>query len=150
MTKISVTQIIEELKEERLTAIEIQRVLKARGFEWSLDKIESITDILLVSGSDTSTIVDEIMESLVEVWERYKIHNLPMPQNLIAPTVHRAYFRYMKIIPVVDQEDLSLLIKLGLEALDCLVQADDIIEAGFWKPLYARWYHFKYPERVGY
>lgn len=41
--------------------------------------------------------IDEIMESLVGLYERYMIHNI------------------------------------GSE---------------FWKPLYARWYHYKYPERV--
>lgn len=149
MTKISVTQVIKELKEEKLTVIEIQRVLKARGFDWSLDDIESIPYVPLLSCKDVPLVdeIDEIMKSLVDVWERYKIHNLPMPQHTISSIFHQAYFRYQKVSPEVNRENLSILSKLGLGALDYLTKGDTI-GTEFWKPLYARWYHVKHPLRT--
>lgn len=154
-TKTSPTnaEFIRKLQDDKMSIIESQVILKSRGINVTTSEIEAVRGLPNPAPCDTvmndAQIIDECMEILVPLWEKHKRHDKRAPDHEFWPYIHPArdiYRRFRDQINPAELHDLSL---LGYEALEYFIEtnATDQRLRVFWKPLFAKWYHSKYPGR---
>lgn len=148
-TQITNAEAIKGLQDDKMSAVETQVILKSRGIHISIPDIEMVRSLPISTQYDPAKIIDECMEILVPLWENYKVHNVRAPDGKFWSCIHPARDRYRQFHEQIDSSTLSNLALLGYEALEYLIETNttDRRLKVFWKPLFAKWYHAKYPGR---
>lgn len=134
---------------------DIQRILKRQGVDWSLTVIERICypwkEQISVqqSGSDkwAEKIIDDILEDLKGLWEKYRLYGKKIPQAKF-DAMYPLKDRYRAVHTRICKSNLCDTASLGYDALEYFITT--CVERpmrNFWEPLYANWLYSKYPER---
>lgn len=159
------TNIVIELYTEGLDTNTIQTILKHRGVDWSLEDIEQICSKPhnLMPKREVSKLIDDIMESMRPLWEKYTIYDECAPKCALLINLTRD--KYLMFYRQINKDDLDAIDLLGYEALEFLrtINSRELISEHlgeevydssnksmkkFWKPFYATWFHVKYPEFI--
>lgn len=144
---------IKKLQDGQMSAVETQVILGSRGIRISIQDIEFVRDSSNSTQYDPAIsdvkIIDECMEILLPLWEKHKIHNKRAPDCEFWQYIHQARDRYRRFRDQIDMTKLSGLALMGHEALEYFIDTNTTDQrlTVFWKPLFAKWYHTKYPNR---